>query len=344
MPSEFEPGCLPTAIGSMPHTNPEEACSLILKYIKDIPCWPQLSRRSFLENMYAQYSEGFPGLVIDEEKERVWIDNSQSLDKPLEQLYTRYLEDRFDDYVISAKHAAGFYELLSRRIRPRAIKGQITGPVTLGLGFQDKDQRAIIYDDVLSDALARHLRLKASWQEMKLRSISPHTIIFLDEPYMVSFGSAYFNVAKEKVINLINEVFGGITGLKGIHCCGNTDWSVILATKLNILSFDTYNYAESLTLYPDEIKSFLRDGGIIAWGIVPNKEKDILKESVSSLQDRLGEAVAPFTRNGQSYRQILKQSLITPSCGLDGLSPEAAAQVLELLAKFSQQIRKRYIT
>lgn len=343
MPSEFEPGCLPTAIGSFPQTDPGEACSLILKYIADVPCWPQLSCRSFLENMYAQYTESFPGVVIDKEKDRVWIDNSKSLQNSLEQFYARYLDNKFEDYAVSTKYAAGLYELLSRAIRPRAIKGQITGPVTLGLGLTDKDQRAIIYDDVLSDALARHLRLKAAWQEMKLHTLSHHTIIFVDEPYMVSFGSAFFNVSKEKIISLINEVFDGISGLKGIHCCGNTDWSVILATKLDILSFDTYNYAESLTLYPAQVKGFLSGGGIIAWGIVPNTEEGILKETVSSLQDRLGEAVAPFTRNGLPYRQILEQSLLTPSCGLDGVSPEAASQILELLAELSQQIRKRYI-
>ncbi len=344
MSSEFEIGCLPTGIGTMPHTNPIEACSLILKYNANIPFWPQLSCRSYLENMYVQYSEGFPGVVIEEDKKRIWIDNTQSLDKQLEQLYARYLDNKFANYDVSARYAAGLYELLSRGIRAQAVKGQIIGPVTMGLALLDKDERAIIYDDVLSDALARHLRLKAAWQEMKLHTISPHTIIFLDEPYMVSFGSAFFAASREKVINMVNEVFGGIIGLKGIHCCGNTDWSVILATKLDILSFDTYNYAESLTLYPTDVNTFLNRGGIIAWGIVPNREEDILKESPSSLQDRLGEAVAPFTRNGFPFRQILEQSLLTPSCGLEGLTLEAASQVLELLAKLSIQIRKRYIS
>jgi len=37
-------------------------------YLRDIPAWPQLPKRTFLENMYAQYSEGFPGIVIKGEK------------------------------------------------------------------------------------------------------------------------------------------------------------------------------------------------------------------------------------------------------------------------------------
>ncbi|MBM3132761.1 MAG: hypothetical protein FJZ95_07000, partial [Chloroflexi bacterium] len=59
----FKPRGLATAIGSMPHADPAEAGALALRYLPDIPVWPQLPNRSFLENMYAQYSEGLPGVV-----------------------------------------------------------------------------------------------------------------------------------------------------------------------------------------------------------------------------------------------------------------------------------------
>lgn len=344
MTPRFEFSCLPTAVGSMPHTDAGEACSLIFKYLPSIPAWPQLNRRSFRENMYVQFSEGFPGVVLDEEKERIWIDRSQPLDEGLEQLYTRYLKNKFDDYNTSPSYAAGLAAFLSTATKAPAVKGQITGPVTLGLALTDEGRRSIIHDETLSDALAKHLRLKAAWQEMQLRTISPNTIIFLDEPYMSAFGSAFFAPSREQVIKLMNEVFGGISGLKGVHCCGNTDWSLMLSTPLDILNFDTYNYAQSLTLYPTEVKAFLERGGVIAWGIVPNEEQTLLGESVASLRDRLEEAMAPFTRKKIRFQQLIEQSLLTPSCGLGGLSPEAAVQVLELLSELSNQLRKRYTT
>jgi methionine synthase II (cobalamin-independent) len=225
-----------------------------------------------------------------------------------------------------------------------AVKGQVTGPISWGLTVTDDNRRAILYDDTLADALAKLLRLKASWQEKALSQISKNTIIFVDEPYMVSFGSAYVSLSRERVINLMEEVFGGISGLKGVHCCGNTDWSVLLGTSADILSFDAYNYAQSLSLYPAEVKKFLDRKGTIAWGIVPSNEDLLDKESVASLKDRLDEAMAPFTRNGIPFKQLLQQGLLTPSCGLASLSTEeAAAQALELLAGLSIRIRKRYI-
>ncbi len=340
----IEFGCRPTMIGSMPHTDPSAAGSQVTRYLNDIPVWPQLPRRSFRENMYVQFSEGFPGVVIKEDS--IYVDRSQEIDKPLETLYAAYLENDSDKYPIGPDYAAGLHHFLNLdNLAAMAVKGQVTGPITWGLTVTDDSRRSIIYDDILGDAVAKFLRLKAAWQEKRLREVCPNTIIFVDEPYLAAYGSSTTGfLSKERVIHLLEEVFGGISGLKGVHCCGNTDWSVLLATSVDILSFDAYNYAQSLSLYPAEIKKFLAREGTIAWGIVPNEAESLAKESAASLQDRLEEAMAPFTRNGIRFKQLIEQGLLTPSCGLASLAgEEVAAQALELLAELSARIRQRYL-
>lgn len=341
MAKGIEFGCLATGIGSMPQTDPEEACSLITKYLPTIPYWAQLPKRSPLENMYIQFSEGFPGAVIEGDK--LYVEHSQKFDDELERLYTAYVENEPDSYAISAEYGAGLHAFLSEKAPvAKLVKGQITGPISWGLFVTDREHRAILYDDLLSDIVAKFLRLKASWQERALSTVCADTIIFVDEPYLASLGSAFVSVPNKQVITLLEEVFCGISGLKGIHCCGGGDWSLLLTTTTDILSFDAYNYGESLSLYPGEVKSFLGRGGTIAWGIVPNDEEALAKESVASLRDRLEETIAPFTRNGVPFRQLIKQGLLTPSCGLGLLSPEAATQALELLSVLSEQVRRKY--
>ena len=181
------------------------------------------------------------------------------------------------------------------------------------------------------------------WQERFLRSISRNTLIFIDEPYLTSLGSAFVAIPNEQVTTLLEEVFSGIDGLKGVHCCGSTDWSLLLKASTDVLSFDAYNYADSLSCYTAEVQAFLERGSTIAWGIVPNDEEAVAKESLASLYDRLGEAMAPFTREGIPFKQLVAQGLLTPSCGLASMSPEAATQVLELLAELSAKLRGRYI-
>ncbi|MGD9142789.1 MAG: methionine synthase [Dehalococcoidia bacterium] len=342
--SNTEFNCLPTIIGSMPHTDPVKACALITRYLKDIPAWPQLPRRSFLENMYVQYSEGFPGIVVKDNS--IYVNTSKDYSAALEALYAAYLKNDAEKYPFDPDYAAGFYAFLEQPgLSPRAVKGHVTGPLSWGLTVTDENKRSILYDEILGDAVPKLLKLKAVWQEKELKKLSGNTIIFVDEPYMASYGSSVaagpFS-SPQKVAEMIDEVFEGIQGLKGLHCCGNTDWSVLLKTKVDILNFDTYNYAESLTLYPDEVRAFVSRGGCVAWGIVPNNTESVNKETVASLKDRLEEAMAPFTRNGLRFNELLTHSLLTPSCSLASLSEEACEKTLELLTELSAEMRRCY--
>jgi methionine synthase II (cobalamin-independent) len=342
MPVE-EFNCLPTMIGSVPYAGAEQACEKVFRYLKDIPAWPQLTRRSFLENMYVQYSQGFPGAVVQGDK--IFVDRTTDLNAPLEKLYSAYLKNDIYKFPITRDYAAGLHRFLAYQgVIVRAVKGQVTGPVSWGMTVADNDGRAIAYDDTLADAAAKLLRLKTAWMETELKKISRNTLIFVDEPYLHSIGSAFFSLSNEKVVSLINEVLGGINGIKGVHCCGKSDWSIILQTDLDVLSFDAYNYAESLALYPAQVKGLIDKGGVVAWGIVPNEEAALKKESAASLEDRLGEAIAPFTRQGVDipFRQMITQSLLTPSCSLASLSSEGSDSALELLATLSERITKRY--
>jgi methionine synthase II (cobalamin-independent) len=333
------PAFLPTAVGSLPHTDPGAACDLVLKWLPHIPAWPQLPRRDARERLPAQFCGGFPGVVIEEG--RVYVDRRQDLDAGLERLYASYLRRDLDSAALDADFASGLKHFLS--LRPEsavAVKGQVLGPVSWGLTVTDQDRRAILYDDILADAAARYLHLQAAWQERALRRLAARTIVFVDEPYLAAFGSAYLAVEREEVQRLLEEVLGGIEGLKGVHCCGNTDWSLLLETSVDILNFDAYDYAEALSLYPQALSAFLRRGGVIAWGIVPTaNDAQVMAESVGSLTERLWSALRLVASKGIPLDDLLAASLLTPACGLGTLSEAAAARALELLAGVSAQMR-----
>jgi methionine synthase II (cobalamin-independent) len=342
---KLEPNLLPLHIGSIPHRDPQAACELVLKSFPHIPAWPQLPKRTFLENMYVQFSEGFPGVVVEDG--RIYVDRAKDLDPGLEQLYLAYLQNDLSYGTVSPDCAAGlaaFPQVLSAiGHQPLAVKGQVTGPISWGLTVVDQNRRPVLYDDILADALAKHLRLKAAWQEQELRKMAPTTMVFIDEPYMSAFGSAYIALNREQVITLLEEVFAGITGLKGTHCCGNTDWSLLLSTSAEIISFDTYNYAQAFSLYAEEVRAFLKRGGIIAWGIVPaDDENALMNETVESLVARLHKAMGLLVRKGISFDELINSSLITPSCGLRTVSEEAAERAFELTAGVSEAMRERY--
>jgi methionine synthase II (cobalamin-independent) len=343
MSNGFKPELLPVNIGSMPHTSAQEASAASRACFQELPGWPQLPRRSFLENMYVQFSEGFPGLVLEED--RVYVDRTGDLSAELELLYLAYLENDVERYALDPSYASALDEWSRGDFSGcRAIKGQVTGPVSWGMTVVDQDRRPVVYDEVLADAVAKHLRLNAAWQESHLRGLHPTTMVFLDEPYMSSFGSPYVALTREQVVALTEEVLGGLEGLKGIHCCGNTDWSIVLSTSLDILSFDTYEYAESLSLYPEAVEEFLRRGGTITWGIVPRDASSLARETPETLVDRLLKAMNLLVDKGISLDDLLKAALISPCCGLGSLSVEDAERALRLTASVSEEMRRRYLS
>lgn len=337
--STFKADLRSLATGSLPHTDSATACQLAVDAL-DIPAWPQLPGRSFLENMYVQYSERFPGTVVA--NERIYVDRDRDLDPALEKLYIAYLTNDLEHAAISIDYAAGLHCFLEMDLgQPPVVKGQVTGPVSWGLMVADQNRRPLLYDDVLAEAVAKHLRLKAAWMEQELRKLSPQTIIFVDEPYMSSFGSAFVSLSHDQVVTLMEEVFAGIEGLKGVHCCGNTDWSLLLSTNVDILNLDAYGYAEALSLYPDEVSAFLERGGIIAWGIVPASDQ-VLEETVDSLMDRFHTALGLLTAKGLHQDDLLSSALIMASCGCGSLTVETAERVFELTDAVAKALQERY--
>jgi methionine synthase II (cobalamin-independent) len=346
---KLKPRWLATGIGSLPVLDPEEGVSLILKYLPEIPFWPQLPQRGPFEGMVWQYSEGMPRVRTDLSAGRIWIDATGDLTADLETFYEHFLAGDTDYFAISRDHAPGFY-IMQERLKSdipegvKALKGHITGPVTFGMGLRDAGGGYTIYNPDIFDSILKTLRMKAVWQIEGLKRFDLPVIIFMDEPAMVSYGSAYFNVTREQIVEYWNEVIDGIKekdGIVGIHCCGNMDWSLPLESRIDIVNFDAYGYAEKLAMYPEEIKGFLKRGGILAWGIVPTDRGGRLE--VDFLINRLEGAIGDLMAQGIDKKLIFEQSMITPSCGMGSLTREEAVEILKTTREVSRIMRNKSI-
>ncbi|MEW5801339.1 MAG: methionine synthase [bacterium] len=342
MKTDFIPKCRATGIGSLPHTEAKEACELVLQTLPEIPFWPQLPKRSARENMYWQYSENLPGLGF--EGDRMFIHTPEDF-SAIEKFYEHFLSEDLDYFSISQAHAEGFYQLeeYSSRIQKAwALKGQITGPISFTLQVTDENRRPLLYNDELKDMAIKNLVAKANWQKGILRAMNPRVIIFLDEPYLSAFGSAFTSLSREQAIEALEEVLGGIDAITGIHCCGNTDWSLLLETSVDILSFDAYEHASNVFLYESQLKKYLEAGGTIAWGIVPTDEQLLKAVAVKDLWEKLEKIWLDLAGRGVDLAQIASASLITPACGLGTVHKDMAARALTLAGDLSQMLREKY--
>jgi methionine synthase II (cobalamin-independent) len=337
--------CLTTAIGSLPHKDIKKACQIVLNNLPEVPIWPQLPQRSFKENMYIQYSENLPCIVCDDKNKRIFFDTSKDLELQLERFYQRYLDKDIDYFKISKDYSAGFYAIIRAQssLTPKFIKGHITGPISFGLTITDENKKAIIYHEQLFDAVVKGLAMKAVWQVSKFKELNLPAIIFIDEPYLSAFGSAYVNLSKNEVITYLNEVIETIKQnnnvLVGTHCCGNTDWSLLMETNVDIISFDAYDFISNFALYPQQLIAFLNRGGILAWGIIPSSNK-VVNEDVNSLLKRFEEGIELLYSKGIPKELLLKNLFITPSCGTGSLSEDIAERIFRLALEFTNQLKE----
>ena len=325
-----------TLIGSLPCKSPKDAVDKVLEGHVECPSWPQLPIRGNCESMYLQTGEHLPGIYMRDDKIIVDLDNYDPTEA-----YMAILEEDVDYFSAMEDHHAGLYEFLKRdHSRRKAIKGQVTGPISEGLLVEDSTGRPVIYDESYAEIVRKTVNMAAKWQTRELKKLNDNVIMFFDEPSISLLGTPFASISDEQAVSWINEAIEGVDAITAIHCCGNTNWPLVLSTNIQLLNFDAYVYGKNITLFPEEIKAFLDRGGILAWGIVPNSSL-VEGETPESLADRLCEHIDDLVRKGIDRDVIARQSMITPQCGLGGAEDDYVNTILELLDGTSKEMRKR---
>jgi methionine synthase II (cobalamin-independent) len=330
-----------TGIGSLPHTGPDEACRLVFETF-DMPFWPQLPGLSFRESMIPQFSEGMPSLRVDDQREAVWIDKD---DGDLQRFYEAYSAGW--ELPISEDYAKGLHAFLRtmQHQHYKFLKGHVTGPLTFTLGLKDADGRLVYFDEELREVALIVLKAKIKWQIETLKRHAETVVIFIDEPILSALGSSsYIGVAPEEALRLLKETSDAIKesgGIPGIHCCSKADWPLVINSGVDIISFDAYDYIESIALYPAEFAGFLRSGRHLAWGIVPTTES-IIHEEAHSIGIRFDEGLARLSKS-MPADLLLSQILLTPSCGTGSRSIEEAVKVFRVLVELKKLLTERYL-
>src|SRR3990167_4361982 len=350
MTSNFKGNFSATAIGSLPHTNAEVACEIMFKSLPDIPCWPQLPKISIKEDMCIQYTEGLPCSVTSKDWKTLTIDDLHDTSNALATFYDMYLQNDPDLFQISRDCAIGFYTMLeylnkSPKNAIRALKGHVVGPITLAGSIKMASGITALYSEEFFDVIIKLMSMKAYWQFTKLSQYGLPVIIFADEPYLTSFGSAFMNISRERAISALNEVYDTVQshgGLTGTHCCGNTDWAMLMESKVDIVSFDAYEFMDKYLMYWREIKVFFDRGGYLAWGIVPTSPK-ITGVSSNDLVKRLEEGIQFLVNKGVSKTLIKERSIITPSCGAGTLTIEEAERGMTLKQEVSTIMKNKSV-
>ncbi len=319
----FEARCKTTAMAIMPHTNVERALGLALSL--DIPFWPQLPNISFCEDMYAQTSQNFPGMIVDPENEKIRFDTARFEEELVD--YSRRMAEP-QTFALSEGYSAVYHRFLAEDLQDYpAIRGQITGPVSFGFRVTDENSRPIIYNEGVRALLFDFIQRKVNIQYWQLKEKNQNAFVWLDEP---GLGWVFSGLSGYNDIQARQDYQGFLAGLdspKALHLCANVNLPYLLGLGIELLSFDAYQIGFMPKEYTKAVANFLRSGGIISWGIVPTDLESLSKETPETLADLLSsywETVA--TNTELSAKLVAEQALIAPArCCLKNIGQVGAS-------------------
>lgn len=350
------PPFLATGIGSMPFTDPAHAVDVSLSRLKNAPFWPQLPQLGLTEQMEVQYSEGVPRTVLEPEKSRMYMDTSGDYSEEFAEFYEAYMLAMDPDegngdcsaMAISPDYARGLYAMEERLTTEDRhlpfVKVQTTGPCSFALTIVDENKRAIYYNEEFRDVIVKALAMKCRWQIQKFQPFAEKVICFIDEPILSAFGSStYVSVKREEVVAQLAEVIDAVhadNALAGIHCCGNTEWSIPVDAGVDIVNFDAYEFGETIAMYPEAVTRHLQNGGSLAWGAVPTSPA-VRQQTVDSLVGHFEKVMDNLAAKGVDKDLIVQGAVVTPSCGTGSLETADAERVFELVGELSEAMKNR---
>jgi len=326
-------------MGIMPHTDVEKALEVALSL--DIPFWPQLPKVSYFEDMYVQALENFPGVRIDILNQKILFDLSRFYEE-----LPSYFE-RADDprtFELTREYSLVYHRFLEKDLsRYPAIRGQMISPISLGLKIVDQDQRSIIYHDEVREVLFDFIQTKVNRQCQELRKKNPNAFVWIDDPGLGLIFTAFSGYNEFQAKSDLDRFLEGVEGLKGVHLCAKPDWDFLLKSKLEILSFDSFNCGAMIINYPSLIE-FLDKGGMISWGIVPTYTEILEQETIDSLEERLETFWEDLSQKGVDRERLLRQSLLAPAtCNLMNPDKEKTVEMaFEILKDLSKRMREKY--
>lgn len=313
----------PTSVGSLPHLDREAAIEFVLDRTPELPAAPTVPRLEPLEQMIPQAAWGIQGLVIDGDG-TISIPDPSIVDPSVALDDSDLAGVPFTTWRMFLERIAGW---------EGPVKLQLAGPLTLGLTLI---QAGLLPDRAFAVAAAAVGQRARDLLDLAER-LSPGTtwLVVFDEPGLVGGLRPELELSPDGVIDLLSGALAAVEGraLTGVHCCGPTDWRLVLQAGPDLISLPV---GAEVTPAAGALASFLERGGWIAWGAVATNEP--LGEHPSRSWRQLSGQWCELVQNACDPVLLRRQALVTPACGLALHDVPQADHVFDITRRLAEKI------
>ncbi len=301
-----------TGVGSLPHDDAADAAAFVFS-TTDLPYLPQLPNLDPSEGMLRQWGDGLCGAGGSNDG-----------------IGLRFGEPtRADSEPFGG--AAAMLDLLDGS----EIKTQFTGPVTLWLallaaGCPGEGLWECVVEGLSERFLAHVDMIRAARPGVEIVAV-------MDEPALVTFapGRPDGPVPIEAAAEAISRVFAEAPIPVGIHVCGDTDWRMVAGLEPAWLSWDLAGLGDGFLSATDAIAEIVSQGTGIMWGMVPTDPAPI---DLDRIRSRYGTAVTRLVLEGAPVGALTANSIVTPACGLAGMTVGGAGVVMDRLREVAEVV------
>ena len=226
------------------------------------------------------------------------------------------------------------------------FKTQITGPVTMLLNIRDSEDRNLFGFPQLIEWMKNYLIDQAKVRVRQIASRGWKPVFFLDEPSLAQLEPLFLE-SQKKFLSDIFHTF--VLELKkedavvGIHCCGRTDWSLLMKSGFEIISFDAMKDMDHFLERKEIVQNYFESGNVVAWGLVPSEYLGY-DLSCRELAESFIEKLRRLVRPALTMNFMLLHSLITTSCGTAGLSLQDNRKAHQWVREMSDILRKEMLS
>ncbi|HSR84636.1 MAG TPA: methionine synthase [Streptosporangiaceae bacterium] len=319
------PGATATGIGSVPGTDPLAACRMVFDELPELPHVPELPNRGPGADIIGRTAS----LLVDmpvQTTSRGW----QLADRPGRDMIraASYLSQDLDVLEEVADGYAG------------PLKIQICGPWTLAAALELTHSANPALSDPgavadLVESLAEGLAAHAA--DVRKRVPGASLIVQVDEPSLpLALAGRVPTASGLGVVPAIDaavasqrlrSVLSAPAAYTVVHCCaGATPFPEIKAAGAAAVSFDLARLPDREI---DRVAEAAEDGlGIFAGALAAESAKRLLTGPQLSPRQTAEQVVTLWRRTGLAPGRLTEQVVITPACGLAGVSPAAARAAL----------------
>ena len=294
-----------TGIGSLPHGDPAAAARFVADST-DLPYLAQLPLRHPEEGMVRQWGDGLCGCGA--------VDTGVGL------RFGSPSGPRHEAFVGAAA------VLASGGAGP--VKTQLTGPVTMAVAMRSAGHPVEGLWDCVVGGLLDRLDEHLAWIGSAVGGLSVHVVV--DEPGLAAMRGR----GSMDAVSALRHFFAASPMPLGLHCCADTDWSLVASLRPAVISWDVETLGGGFGGAEDALAGAISSGCGIAWGVVPTRPGPVV--GLGSARARYGTAVARLALAGAPVHRLTTDAWVTPACGMAGLTEDGAAAVAARVREFAE--------